>query len=75
MVKLGTEYIFGLSVAKNHVLIAPFNPVVLEEFIPRLGELNLNKKTIQIPLDWDVDEQLLVDMVGRGIALGRERVE
>jgi uncharacterized protein YdhG (YjbR/CyaY superfamily) len=75
MVKLGTEYIFGLSVAKNHVLIAPFNPVVLEEFIPRLGELNLNKKTIQVPLDWDVDEQLLVDMVGRGIALGRERVE
>jgi uncharacterized protein YdhG (YjbR/CyaY superfamily) len=69
MVKLGTEYIFGLSVAKNHVLIAPFNPVVLEEFIPRLGELNLNKKTIQVPLEWDVDEQLLVDMVGRGIAL------
>ena len=72
MVKLGTEYIFGLSVAKNHVLIAPFNPVVLEEFSPRLRGLNLNKKTIQIPLDWDVDEQLLVDMVGRGIALVRE---
>jgi uncharacterized protein YdhG (YjbR/CyaY superfamily) len=69
MVKLGKEYIFGLSVAKNHVLIAPFNPVVLEEFIPLLRGLNLNKKTIQVPLDWDVDEQLLVDMVGRGIEL------
>ncbi|MFM7186195.1 MAG: iron chaperone, partial [Armatimonadota bacterium] len=69
MVKLGKDYIFGLSVAKNHVLIAPFNPVVLEEFLPRLGELNLNKKTIQVPVDWDVDEQLLVDMVGRGIAV------
>ncbi len=51
------------------MLIAPFNPVVLEEFLPRLGGLNLNKKTIQIPIDWDVDEQLLIDMVGRGIAL------
>jgi uncharacterized protein YdhG (YjbR/CyaY superfamily) len=69
MVKLGKEYIFGLSVAKNHVLIAPFNPVVLEEFLPRLADLKLNKKTIQIPIDWDVDEQLLVDMVGRGIEL------
>jgi uncharacterized protein YdhG (YjbR/CyaY superfamily) len=72
MVKLGTEYNFGLSVAKNHVSIAPFSPVVFEEFLPRLGGLTLNKKTIQIPLDWDVDEQLLVDMVGRGIALVRE---
>ena len=72
MVKLGKEYIFGLSVAKNHVLIAPFNAVVLEEFLPRLGGLNLNKKTIQIPIDWDVDEQLLIDMVGRGIALVSE---
>jgi hypothetical protein len=48
---------------------------VFEEFLPRLAGLNLNKKTIQVPLDWVVDEQLLVDMVGRGIALGRERVE
>ena len=69
MVKLGKEYIFGLSVAKNHVSIAPFNPVVLEEFLPRLGGLKLNKKTIQIPIDWYVDEPLLIDMVGRGIAL------
>ena len=72
MVKFGREYIFGLSVAKNHVLIAPFNSVVLEEFLPRLTALNLNKKTIQVPLDWDVDEQLLVDMVGRGIELVSE---
>ena len=72
MVKLGKDYIFGLSVAKNHVLIAPFSPVVLEEFLPRLAGLNLNKKTIQVPLDWVVDEQLLVDMVGRGIAVVRE---
>jgi uncharacterized protein YdhG (YjbR/CyaY superfamily) len=69
MVKLGKEYIFGLSVARSHVLIAPFSPVVLEEFLPRLTGLKLNKKTIQVPLDWVVDEQLLVDMVGRGIAL------
>jgi uncharacterized protein YdhG (YjbR/CyaY superfamily) len=59
-------------VAKSHVTIAPFNPAVFEEFLPRLAGLNLNKKTIQVPLDWDVDEQLLVDMVGRGIALVRE---
>jgi len=72
MVKLGKDYIFGLSVAKNHVLIAPFNPIVLEEFLPRLAGLNLNKKTIQVPLDWVVDEQMLVDMVGRGIALVHE---
>jgi hypothetical protein len=45
---------------------------VFEEFLPRLGGLTLNKKTIQIPLDWVVDENLLVDMVGRGIAVVRE---
>ena len=29
MLKLGSEYLFGASILKNHILIAPWNPKVL----------------------------------------------
>lgn len=72
MVKLGKHYIFGLSVAQNHILIAPFHPQVLVEMRPRLGGLHLNKRTIRLPLNWSVDAALLVAMVERGIELTKE---
>lgn len=34
MLKLGDEYIFGISTAKNHILIAPFNATIFKEFSP-----------------------------------------
>lgn len=67
-VKNGDSYIFGVSAAKNHLLIAPWDVNVLDAFRPRLTEYTVNKKTIRIPSDWQVDRQLIIDLVEASIA-------
>ena len=59
MLRKGTFYVFGASVSKNHILIAPWSTNVLEKFRPKLTEYTVNKKTIAVPNDWQVDVKLL----------------
>ena len=68
MVKIDGQYVFGVTVLKNHLLMAPWSKEVLAEFEPRLTEYKVNKKTIEIPVDWKVDKKLLVDMVAARVA-------
>lgn len=68
MLKLDGQYVFGVSVATHHLLMAPWSSDVLEQFMPRLADYKVNKKTIQIPVDWTPDVELLRDMVGARIA-------
>ena len=63
MLRKGTHYVFGASVAKNHILIAPFNTEVLKKMAPDLKEYKVNKKTVAVSNNWKVDEKLLVKMV------------
>ena len=63
MVRRSNKYVFGLSVASHHILIAPFDSAVIDRFRDRLTAYKVNKKTIQIPVDWKVDTVLLRDMV------------
>ena len=63
MVRWGKRYLFGVSAATNHLLIAPWDVDVLTTFAPRLKDYHLNKKTIRIPADWQVDAKLLRDMI------------
>ena len=63
MLKLGTSYVFGASVAKNHILIAPFNEKVLKSMSQDLEGYKVNEKTVQVPVDWKVDERLLLKMI------------
>lgn len=67
MLKVEAGYVFGVSVAKNHILIAPFGGLD-EQFLPRLAGYKVNKKTIQVPADWQVDTDLLRDLVGARLA-------
>ena len=62
MLKLGSDYIFGLTVLKNYILIAPWSKDVMAAFADRLTGYKVNKKTIEVPNDWDVDAKLLQDM-------------
>lgn len=62
MVRIDGHYVFGVSVLTNHILIAPWGGV-LDEFRPRLSDYKVNKKTIQVPVDWKPDVQLIRDMV------------
>jgi len=63
MLKSGTNYVFGVSVAKNHILIAPFNAKVLQAMKKDLLDYKVNKKTVQVPVDWKVDEKILLKMI------------
>ncbi len=63
MLKSGTAYVFGLSAATNHLLIAPWSKDVLAKFAPKLKDFDVNKKTIGVPSDWKVDSKLLQAMV------------
>ena len=68
MLKLDSAYVFGVMVLKKHILIAPWSQAVLEQFAPRLTDYKVNKKTIQVPVDWKPDKKLLRDMVAARIA-------
>jgi uncharacterized protein YdhG (YjbR/CyaY superfamily) len=63
MMRLDTKYVFGTSVAKNHILIAPFNASVLKKMAKDLSDYTVNKKTVAVPNDWVVNEKLLIKMV------------
>ena len=63
MLKLGNEYLFGASILKNHILIAPWNQKVLLAMGQDLEGYKVNKKTVQVPIDWKVDEKLLLKMI------------
>ncbi len=65
MLKSGSEYVFGASVSKNHISIAPWGDV-LKSFAAKFVKLEgvrVNKKTIAVPNDWEVDVKLLQSMI------------
>ena len=62
MLKLGDDYVFGVTVLKNHILMAPWSKDVIAQFEDQLGDYKVNKKTIQVPVDWKVNAKLLQDM-------------
>lgn len=68
MLKLGKSYLFGCSTATHHILIAPWNQDVLKKYTPKFKEYKVNKKTIAIPNDWEVDAKLLQAMMKDSIA-------
>ena len=68
MLKLGSQYVFGATVLKNHILLAPWSKDVLGAFSERLSTYEVNKKTFKIPVDWKVDKKLIRDMVAARIA-------
>ncbi|CAB4337618.1 unannotated protein [freshwater metagenome] len=63
MLRDGDRYVFGISATKGYLLIAPWSRDVLEEFRPKLEGYKVNKKTIQIPSDWQIDTKLLHQIV------------
>jgi uncharacterized protein YdhG (YjbR/CyaY superfamily) len=62
------QYVFGISVLTNYLLIAPWGAGVIDAFRPRLEGYTVNKKTIQVPIGWTPDKALLRDLVAASIA-------
>lgn len=67
MLKRGSDYVFGLSAATRHLTIAPWGGLS-DAVTSRLGDLEANVKTVKVPLDWEIDAELLHLMVGERLA-------
>ncbi|MEZ4508029.1 MAG: DUF1801 domain-containing protein [Thermomicrobiales bacterium] len=68
-VKLGKDYLFGISAAKNHLSLNPWSQRVISEFRTRLEpEYVVLQSIFQVPVDWKVDRALLADLVRARIA-------
>ena len=59
MLRLGTGYIVGVSVSKNHLTLNPFSTTVLNLVTPKLAKYEVKKHTFLVPLDWKVDTALI----------------
>ena len=59
MLKLGKEYVIGVSASKNHLTIGPWGDEPMTVFAAELADYETNKKTFKVPLDWKVDANLL----------------
>jgi uncharacterized protein len=67
MLRLGKDYVFGLSAATNHLLIASWAGIS-DTVAANLGGLSANKKTIRVPIGWEIDMNLLRTMVAERLA-------
>lgn len=63
MLRLGTQYVFGLSAAKKHLTLNPFSSSALEECTDLLEGYEVNKKTFKVPVGWKVNARLLRALV------------
>lgn len=68
MLRLGEDYVFGVSVLTKHMLLGPWGDDALDAARPLLDGYKVNKKTVQVPLDWDVDRSILMAMVESRLA-------
>jgi uncharacterized protein YdhG (YjbR/CyaY superfamily) len=62
------QRLLGVSVLTRHLLLAPWSVEVLDALRERLAAYTVNRKTIRLPLDWTIDEQLLDDIVAAELA-------
>ena len=63
------EYVFGVSALKNHLALAPWSSRVIEDFRGRLEDKYIVRKNLfQIPVDWEIDKELLKDLVRARLA-------
>jgi uncharacterized protein YdhG (YjbR/CyaY superfamily) len=69
-VYVSKTYVFGMSAAKNHLTLNPWSTAVMTHFTPRLSDSGyvVAKTTFQVPVDWQVDQQLICDLVSARLA-------
>ena len=68
MLKSGDEYVFGLSVPTGHLLLGPWGDHAIDAVRHLLDGYQVNKKTVKVPVDWEVDGDLLAAMVEHRLA-------
>jgi uncharacterized protein len=68
-IHLAGQYVFGLSALKEHLAFAPWSAGVIEDFRSRLEQQFVVRKNLfQVPVDWEIDGELLKDLVRARLA-------
>ena len=62
------KYVVGVCAYKRHLTFSAWSPRVIEEFKVRLSKFVVMKNCFQIPVDWEIDEQLVQDLVRARLA-------
>ena len=62
-VQIDGKYVFGVSASKNHLSLAPWSEAVMSDFADRLAGYETTKGLIRVPVDWNVDHELIRDMI------------
>src|SRR6266851_7826347 len=55
-----------MSMARHHLTFSPWSSRVIEDFKVRLGKFVLFKNCFQIPVDWEIDRELVSEGFGPG---------
>ena len=62
------KYVVGICAYKHHLTFSPWSPRVLDAFKVRLKPFVLLKNCFHIPVDWDIDSELVTDLVRARLA-------
>ena len=68
------KYVAGICAYKHHLTFAPWSPRVMEDFKGpsrtggRLAKFVVMKNCFQIPVDWEIDRELVKDLVRARLA-------
>ena len=62
------KYVAGVCAFKHHLTFSAWSPRVIEDFKVRLGRFVVMKNCFQIPVDWDIDRELVKDLVRARLA-------
>lgn len=74
MLKLGSDYVFGLSTTKSYILLGPWSKDAVTVFAKDLAGYKVNKKTIHVPADWEVDSTLVNKLVKARLAELKDKI-
>lgn len=64
------QYVMGLAAYKKHLTVSPWSVFVMEDFKARLTHMQLVvfKNCFQIPVNWEIDRDLVRDLVRARLA-------
>jgi uncharacterized protein len=62
------KYVAGICAYKNHLTFSAWSPRVIEDFKVRLEKFVVFKNCFQIPVDWEIDRELVKDLVRARLA-------
>ena len=62
------KYVAGIAAYKHHLTFAPWSPRVIKDFKSRLGKFVVWKYCFQVPVNWEIDEKLVKDLVRARLA-------